>query len=256
MALLVSVDGNIGSGKSTWLEELKKEITNRNIKDFIFLQEPVDIWSTITFDGKTILEKFYEDPVKYAFSFQMMAYISRLSIIEKAVKENPKSIIISERSLLTDKQIFAKMLYDDNKIDSYSYQIYNMWFDHFYNKLPKHKHIYLYSTPNIILNRINSRNRKGEELINKDYLINCHKYHEDMFDKNKDLIKVIDMDNNILSSENYKDEINNTINFLLLTKNKIKLESEKKLEILLYYNILISTLMGFLGLLYFLSIKN
>ena len=125
MALLISIDGNIGCGKSTFLTELKQEINNRNIKDFIFLQEPVDIWSTVIFEGKTILEKFYEDPVKYAFSFQMMAYISRLSIIENAVKENPTSVIISERSLLTDKQIFAKMLYDDNKIDSYSYQIYN-----------------------------------------------------------------------------------------------------------------------------------
>jgi deoxyadenosine/deoxycytidine kinase len=181
----------------------------------------------------------------------MMAYISRLSIIEKAIEENPNSIIISERSLLTDKEIFAKMLYDDNKIDSYSYQIYNMWFDYFYNKLPIHKHIYLYSNPEIILNRINSRNKKGDELINKDYLLNCHYYHEKMFNNNKHLIKVINMDNNILSSENYKDEINNIIKILLLTKNKFKLQKEN----ILYDYIVISMIMGFLGLLYFSLIK-
>jgi len=34
------------------------------------------------------LEKFYENNEKYAFQFQMMAYISRLSIMKSAIKKN------------------------------------------------------------------------------------------------------------------------------------------------------------------------
>jgi deoxyadenosine/deoxycytidine kinase len=129
MSLIISIDGNIGCGKSTFLKELKNEVKKLRLKNIIFLQEPLDQWSQINVNGVTILEKFYENPDKYAFSFQMMAYISRLSLFKKAIKENPDTIIVTERSLYTDKNIFAKMLYDDNKIDSYSYQIYNMWFN-------------------------------------------------------------------------------------------------------------------------------
>jgi deoxyadenosine/deoxycytidine kinase len=54
---------------------------------FRFLEEPVDVWSSIQDkNGKNILEKYYADQTKYAFSFQMMAYISRLSLLRKAIK--------------------------------------------------------------------------------------------------------------------------------------------------------------------------
>ena len=58
--------------------------------------------------GETILAKFYKDQDKYSFSFQMMAYISRISLLRKIIKKNPTAIIITERSVLTDKNVFAK----------------------------------------------------------------------------------------------------------------------------------------------------
>lgn len=81
---LISIEGNIGSGKSTFVEELKRNIHNERM---CFLEEPVDIWNTIVDkDGITMLENYYKDSKKYAFSFQMMAYISRLSILKKRLK--------------------------------------------------------------------------------------------------------------------------------------------------------------------------
>ena len=75
MAIIFSVEGNIGSGKSTLVKCLSKCLPKslRN-HEIIFLQEPVDVWNTIKDEnGVTILEKFYADQNKYAFSFQMMA---------------------------------------------------------------------------------------------------------------------------------------------------------------------------------------
>ena len=96
--MIFSIDGNIGSGKSTIVRALKNAL--KNDKRFVFLEEPVSEWCDIkSKDGKTILEKFYTDQTKYAFSFQMMAYISRLSQIKRAIRENPGSHIITERSL-------------------------------------------------------------------------------------------------------------------------------------------------------------
>ena len=77
--MLFAIDGNIGSGKSSRVNDLKKYLKGN--PSFIFLQEPVDDWNSIkTSDGITILEKFYSNQEKYAFSFQMMAYISRLAL--------------------------------------------------------------------------------------------------------------------------------------------------------------------------------
>lgn len=211
MSVIISIEGNIGCGKSTLIKELQKRV-NANI---IYLQEPVDIWTNISVDNISILDKFYEDPAKYAFSFQMMAYISRLSIINKAIKENPNAVIISERCLLTDKNVFAKMLYDSNKIDPYSFQIYNLWFNEFYDKLPKHKHVYLDSKPENIQQRIISRNRKGESNIDINYLQSCHKYHDEFLNNNDNVIMKIDMDSYINDKNKYDVLVNELENLFL-----------------------------------------
>ena len=45
----------------------------------MYLPEPVDIWESIKDkNGKNVIESYYEDQVKFAFPFQMMAYISRV----------------------------------------------------------------------------------------------------------------------------------------------------------------------------------
>ena len=213
MSIIYTIDGNIGAGKSTLLEALKEKVKDND--SIIFVEEPVDLWSQVQVNGVTILEKFYQDSSKYAFPFQMMAYISRLSSIRKVIKDNPSKIIISERSLLTDKYIFAKMLYDDKKIDDYCYQIYTLWFDEFIKDLPEHKHIYLESSPIIAYERINKRNRQGENSISIDYLINCHQYHGNFLNNNQDVILKVNMDfYNDPLDEKYKSLINYIITLI------------------------------------------
>ena len=124
---IYSIEGNIGSGKSTFIDILRKE---NKLKNSVYLEEPVKVWETIKDkNGVTILEKFYGNQEKYSFSFQLMAYISRLSELKKKIKENPSKIIFTERSILTDRNVFAKMLYDDKKIEEINYNIYLKWFD-------------------------------------------------------------------------------------------------------------------------------
>lgn len=175
MAILVTVQGNIGSGKSTLLERLRKRFQGN--KSVCFLQEPLDIWNTITDENNTpMLSLYYSDQKQYAFSFQMMAYISRLHLLKKAI-EDGFDIIISERSLATDKNVFAKMLYDDLKIKEVEYKIYLKWFDEFQKDFPKEHIIYMKTSPEVAHFRVNKRARQGED-IPIEYLSNCHMYHE------------------------------------------------------------------------------
>lgn len=147
----------------------------------VFLKEPVDEWESIRDDeGNSMLQKFYADQEKYSFPFQMMAYISRLALLKTAIKENPFAVIISERSLQTDKYVFAKMLFEMKKIESVNYQIYTKWFDTFAEECPIHQVVYVKTNPEICHQRMLKRSRTGEECIPLDYLKECHKYHEDM----------------------------------------------------------------------------
>jgi len=123
-----------------------------------------------------IIEHFYENNEKYSFSFQMMAYISRLSLLKKAL-EKDYDIIITERSIHTDKNIFAKMLFEENKMNSIEWQIYNKWFDEFSAFTQNMKFIYIRTHPDICNNRIKKRARQGENIPIK-YLNNCHYYHD------------------------------------------------------------------------------
>lgn len=153
------------------------------------MKEPVDEWEEIKdAEGNTMLQKFYEDQDKYSFPFQMMAYISRLNLLKTTVEKNPGAIIISERSLYTDKFVFAKMLYDTGKIEDVSYQIYNKWFDAFVKDYPINGVIYVETDPDICHQRIAKRSRLGESNIPIDYLKSCHSYHTHML--NRDFQKV------------------------------------------------------------------
>ena len=75
---IFSVEGNIGSGKSTLVQYMKEHEKNfkkllpqKYDNEFIFIREPVDSWNDIKDkNGETILSKFYANPNKYSFSFQ------------------------------------------------------------------------------------------------------------------------------------------------------------------------------------------
>ena len=185
---IITIEGNIGSGKSTLLEYLKNELIISNQK-VIFMKEPVDEWEDIKdSNGNTMLQKFYENQEKYSFPFQMMAYISRLKLLNETVEKYPNAIIISERSLYTDKYVFAKMLYETNKIEDVCYQIYCKWFDTFVKDYPISGIIYVKTDPEICHDRVAKRSRVGESNIPLDYLVSCHKYHNDMLDIEKKLV--------------------------------------------------------------------
>ena len=61
MAIIIAIEGNIGSGKSTMVDFLKSQYNNKILfgRKVVFLQEPVKQWEEINSDGVNILEKFY-----------------------------------------------------------------------------------------------------------------------------------------------------------------------------------------------------
>ena len=122
------------------------------------------------------------------------SYISRLVSIKKAVESvgtDENCIIICERSVHTDRHVFAKMLYDDGKIEDINFEIYLRWFDEFVNDYPIEAIIYIPTPPKLCSERVKIRNRPGED-ISIEYLECCHKYHVDWLEKSTCKILTID----------------------------------------------------------------
>ncbi len=216
--MIISVEGNIGSGKSTILDILReKHFDNDNI---IFVDEPVSEWNLIKDGDKTILELFYQDKDKYSFTFQIMAYITRLRKLLEAVENNPNKIIICERSIYTDKYVFAKMLYQQGYINEIEWQTYNYWFDTFKQKTKLDSVIYINTDPDICFERIKKRNRTGESNIPIEYLEHCHNLHQEWLtnDSLGDL-KIIQFDGNVELEESNLNSYTESLNYL----NQLKL---------------------------------
>ena len=176
---LFSIEGNIGSGKSTFIKNLKDKLKHIHGTPIIYVPEPVEEWENITSeDGKNMIELFYSDPKQYAFTFQMMAYISRLVYLKNEIKKYPNCILISERSLFADYYVFAKMLNESGDISKEQYEIYNRWFNEFLDDVTMTGIIYLKTEPSVCFERCTTRSRKGENVISLEYLTKCSEMHD------------------------------------------------------------------------------
>jgi deoxycitidine kinase/deoxyguanosine kinase len=179
--IIVSIEGNIGSGKTTIIENLETHLELD--QSILFLREPLDVWESVKdpVTGENILQKFYANPDKYAFAFQVMAYATRLSMVREAIKSgcgNYRAIVL-ERSLAADKRIFAKMLYDDGKIDDICYQIYEKFYKEFSDEVGLDGIVYIDADAEVCKQRVEKRSRQGEDGIPLDYLQKCKRYHDE-----------------------------------------------------------------------------
>jgi len=191
--IIISFDGNIGSGKSTKVKDIEKYYSEQGRNDVIFIQEPVDAWNSVVDEnGVTILSNYYKDQKRFAFRLQMLAYISRLSLLRDAVKKGYK-YIITERCVGTDRNVFSKMLYDKGDIEHDEYIIYKKWYDEFISDVPISAIVYIKASPETCLQRVNIRAREGEN-IPLEYLKECDRYHNEWIEGENIPKLVIDAD--------------------------------------------------------------
>ena len=189
--IIISIDGNIGSGKSTLIADMKKQLgENKNI---IFLQEPVKDWIKLTDDqNDNILNKFYKDKNRWSYVFQNFAFITRAKIMLNAIKNNKYSyfeeptVIITERSVETDKNVFARMLHEDKNMTNLEFKLYNEWYDYLYPEIKVNNVVYLRTLPETAYERMCNRSRKEESTVPKDYIQMVHKFHDDWLTKHNE----------------------------------------------------------------------
>ena len=98
----VVVEGNIGSGKTTFIKSFEKYQDKVEI-----CSEPVEKWRNM--HGHNLLEKMYQDPKRWSLLFQ--TYV-QLTMVQEHNKPNKRPIRIMERSLLRlEIKHFSKLFF-------------------------------------------------------------------------------------------------------------------------------------------------
>ncbi len=172
---MISVEANVGAGKSTFL----KIFGERWPEKFNVIYEPLDEWQTKYSDvNNNILGMFYEDIPRWGYTFQSNAFITRIQKFDK--ERVPGKINLTERSIFSDRNIFAQMLYDDGKMNTIEWKLYQNWFTWLSDKFNAKPEaiIYLQCDPQIAYERVKKRARTEEEAISLEYLTRLHDYHE------------------------------------------------------------------------------
>jgi deoxyadenosine/deoxycytidine kinase len=176
--ILISLDGNIGAGKSTLLEALVEQLPEITV-----VQEPVADWVTLRNQtGKNLLELFYEDTARWCYTFQNCAILTRLMHTMDILKswkpaEGKLPVVVTERSVLTDRYVFAEMLHREGKMDDLEWNLYLKWFNHFAKDLPVKGIIHITTSAETSKGRIHKRGRSGEEKIPMEYLEQLQAQH-------------------------------------------------------------------------------
>jgi deoxyadenosine/deoxycytidine kinase len=216
--ILISIEGDIGAGKTTLIDKLKQQNP-----EWHFIDEPVGTWQGLkTEDGTNLLELFYKDKERYSYTFQNCALLSRALNIKKTIDQwkvlcdiNPEeslnNVFVTERCLETDFFVFAQMLRDDGLMNLVEWDLYKMWYSYIKEQsYPLCGIVYVATPPSVCQERIHIRGRKGEEAIPIEYLNNLDVYQKRWLRGDMGSVKVMDYIN---YGDNQTD-VNDAITFI------------------------------------------
>ncbi|KAF7824988.1 Deoxycytidine kinase [Senna tora] len=177
--LTFCVEGNISVGKTTFLQRIANETIE--LRDLVeVVPEPIDKWQNVGPDHFNILDAFYAEPQRYAYTFQNYVFVTRV-MQERESSGGIKPLRLMERSVFSDRMVFVRSVHEANWMNEMEISIYDSWFDPVVSCLPgliPDGFIYLRASPDTCHKRMKLRKRTEEGGVTLDYLRNLHEKHE------------------------------------------------------------------------------
>lgn len=166
------VEGNVGAGKSTLLDA----IVGCKMP-CVVVKEPVDEWSQPLDGGDGILQLYYKDKKEYGLSFQANVLMSRMTQLLTVIRDNPGAVIIAERSP-SSGNIFARQLLLDDALTPLEFALHQRWVDMSESLIRTTGVVYLRVSPDVCMDRVRRRDRRGESDVDATLINDLHRLHE------------------------------------------------------------------------------
>jgi deoxyguanosine kinase len=151
----ITIEGNIGAGKTTLAHLLSKHFNGRLILE--------------QFADNPFLPKFYENPQQYAFPLELFFMAERFKQLKELIQQKDlfQNVTISDY-LFTKCLLFAKVNLPEDE-----FRLYQRLFDIILQQVIQPDIvIYLHAPVNRLQENIRKRNRSYEQKIPDDYLFN------------------------------------------------------------------------------------
>jgi len=176
--VVIEVDSIISAGKTTFINEyLAPFLRERGLKVAI-VDEPIDEWK------KDIFPLYCENPQRWAYHFQTIAYLTRAMKINRAYElyGNKSDVIILDRGGLAD-EIFMGVQFEMGNVVRMEFDHYTLWRELWTKIVPISPNLYIYLNPpiNEAMKRLRTRNRQGEEGITTQYQQLLKDKHDELF---------------------------------------------------------------------------
>lgn len=165
----ILVEGNIGCGKTTFLNNFKDS------SNILALHEPIADWKNVS--GYDLMKLFLNNPQTHAFTFQSYVLLTMMKAHEM---ETTRPIKMIERSIFSCRYIFVENLLAMKIMSHEEYSVIDEWFKWLVETkaITADLIIYLRTDPEVAYKRKNDRAKEGDESISLSYIEKLHQHYE------------------------------------------------------------------------------
>src|SRR5690554_4964255 len=175
----ISIEGNIGSGKTTLTQKMSADFNGQSILE--------------RFADNPFLPKFYEEPERYAFPLEMSFLADRYSQLNDDLAQYD----LFNEFAVADYYIYKSLIFAQITLDQDEAALYRTVFEMMYKEIQKPDlYVYLYQKTDALLLNIQKRGRNYEKSISADYLNKISfGYNEFIKTLPKEKVLIIDVTN-------------------------------------------------------------
>lgn len=170
----IAIEGNIGSGKTSLSGMIAEEYNAKLVLE--------------RFADNPFLPKFYEDKERYAFPLEMSFLADRY----QQLIDDLSQLDLFRRFMVSDYYIFKSLIFAQVTLAKEEFKLYRKMFDIMYKDVVKPDvYVYLYQSPERLLENIKKRGRAYEQNIQQEYLQKIHQGYQNFIQSHEGLNSLI-----------------------------------------------------------------